>query len=268
MRERMPVPAALLERLPKLKLICITGANNRTLDQAAAAARGVEIRHTRQPGTEHPTAEITWALILAAARNVTREAQVLREGGWQETLGFTLHGRTLGLVGLGRIGKLVAGIGRAFGMEIIAWSPNLTEERAADAGVRMVSKAELMSGSDVISLHLVLSDRTRGVIGRGDIALMRKDAILVNSSRGPLVDEAALLDALQAGRIGGAGLDVFEQEPLPADHPFRTLANVAATPHLGYVSRESYAVFFADTVENIEGFLAGRPVRVLAPPTT
>ena len=265
MRERMAVPAALIRLLPKLKLIVVTGAHNRTLDLAAAAARGIAVSHTRSAGTEHPTSELTWALILAASRHVVFENRALREGSWQKTVGTTLHGRTLGIVGLGRLGSVVAGIGKAFGMKVIAWSPNLTPERAEAGGARLVTKAELFAESDVITLHMVLSERTRGLIGPEDLALMRQDAVLVNTSRGALVDEAALLDVLTRRKIGAAALDTFEQEPLPLDHPFRILDNVVATPHLGYVTRETFEVFFPDMVENIEAFLAGRPIRLLHP---
>ncbi len=268
MRERMAVPAPLIGRLPKLKLIVITGAHNRTLDLAAAAAHGITVSHTRSAGTEHPTSELTWALILAASRQVVFENRILREGGWQKTVGATLHGRTLGIVGLGRLGCAVAGIGRAFGMEVIAWSPNLTPERAQAGGARLATKAELFARSDVVTLHMVLSERTRGLIGAEELALMRQDAVLVNTSRGPLVDEAALLDILIRRKIGAAALDVFDNEPLPADHLFRTLDNVVATPHIGYVTRETFAVFFPDMVENIEAYLAGRPIRLLNPAGT
>ncbi len=264
MRERMAVPAALIERLPRLKMIAITGAHNRTLDLTAAAAHGVVVSHTRDAGSERPTAELTWALILAAARQVCRENHTLRTGGWQQTVGTTLFGRTLGVLGLGRLGSVVAGIGKAFGMEVVAWSPNLTAERARAAGARLVSKEELFAQSFVVTLHMVLSDSTRGLVGAQDLARMGKGSILVNTSRGPLVDEAALLDALRRRAIVSA-LDCFDQEPLPADHPFRALDNVVATPHLGYVTRETFEVFYSDTVENIEAFLAGRPIRLLAP---
>ena len=263
LRERMAVPAALIERLPKLKLIVVTGVYNRTLDLAAANARGVTVSHTRTAGTEHPTSELTWALILASARNVCLESRILREGGWQQTVGATLHGRTLGVIGLGRLGGVVANIGRAFGMEVVAWSPNLTEERAQSGGARLVTKTELLSQSYVVTLHMVLSDRTRGLIGAEDLALMRPDSILVNTSRGPLVDETALLDVLRRKAIAAAAMDCFDQEPLPVGHPFRTMDNVVATPHLGYVTRETYQIFFPDTVENIEAFMAGAPVRLL-----
>lgn len=265
MRERMAVPAALIERLPRLKLICVTGPHNRTLDLAAAAARGIVVSATRNAATQHATAELTWALILAAARGLAQEAATLRAGGWQETVGTTLHGRTLGVLGLGRIGATVAGLGKAFGMPVIAWSPNLTAERAALEGVRLVGREALFAESDVLSLHLVLSERTRALVGADDLARMKPDSILVNTARGPLIDEAALVAALTARRIGMAGLDVFDLEPLPANHPLRTLPNVVATPHLGYVTRETYAVFFPDTVENIEAFAAGAPIRRLDP---
>jgi D-3-phosphoglycerate dehydrogenase len=265
MRERMPLPAALIERLPKLKMIAVTGAHNRTLDLAAAAARDIVVSHTRDAATEHPTGELTWALILAAARQVCRENRTLREGGWQQTVGTTLFGRTLGVLGLGRLGSVVAAIGKTFGMEVVAWSPNLTAERAQAGGARLVSKEELFAQSFVVSVHMVLSDRTRGLVGAQDLARMGKDSILVNTSRGPLIDEVALLDALRRRAIGVAALDCFDQEPLPADHPFRSMHNVVATPHLGYVTRETFEVFYPDTVENIEAFLAGRPIRLLTP---
>jgi D-3-phosphoglycerate dehydrogenase len=265
MRERMAVPAALIERLPRLKMIAVTGGHNRTLDLAAAAARNIVVSHTRDASTEHATGELTWALILAAARQVCRENRTLRAGGWQQTVGTTLFGRTMGVLGLGRLGSVVAGIGKAFGMEVVAWSPNLTAERAQTAGARLVSKEELFAQSFVVTLHMVLSERTRGLVGAQELARMGKDSILVNTSRGPLIDEAALLDALRRRAIGVAALDCFDQEPLPADHPFRTLDNVVATPHLGYVTRETFEVFYPDTVENIEAFLAGSPIRLLTP---
>jgi phosphoglycerate dehydrogenase-like enzyme len=265
MRERMAVPAALIERLPRLKMIAVTGAHNRTLELAAAAARDIVVSHTRDAGSEHATGELTWALILAAARQVCRENRTLRVGGWQQTVGTTLFGRTLGVLGLGRLGSVVAGIGKAFGMEVVAWSPNLTAERAQAGGARLVGKEELFAHSFVVTLHMVLSDRTRGLVGAPDLARLGKDSILVNTSRGPLIDEAALLDALRRRAIGAAALDCFDQEPLPADHPFRTMDNVVATPHLGYVTRETFEVFYSDTVENIEAFLAGRPIRLLTP---
>lgn len=263
LRERMPVPAALIERLPKLKLICATGAHNRTLDLDAATARGIVVSHTRNAATENPTSELTWGLILAAARRIDLENRNMRNGGWQTTVGSTLHGRTLGVVGLGRLGQVVARIGAAFGMDILAWSPNLTEERAAAAGARLVSKADLFARSDVVTIHMVLSDRTRGLIGAEELALLGSEGILVNTSRGPLVQEGALIAALREGRLGVAALDTFDVEPLPKDHPFRTMDNVLATPHLGYVTQGTYQVFYPDIVENIEAFLAGQPIRLL-----
>jgi phosphoglycerate dehydrogenase-like enzyme len=263
MRERMPVPGALIQHLPKLKLICVTGAHNRTLDLHAATARGIVVSHTENASTEHPTSELTWALILAAARRVVRENQSIRSGGWQTTVGQTLHGRTLGVLGLGRVGKAVARIGAAFGMNLLAWSPNLTAQRAGQADARLVSKSELFAESDVVTVHLVLGDRSRGIVGAEELALMRKDSILVNTSRGPLIQEPALIDALRERRLGVVALDTFDTEPLPADHPFRSMDNVLATPHVGYVTEETFRQFYARTVENIEAFLAGRPIRVL-----
>jgi phosphoglycerate dehydrogenase-like enzyme len=263
MRERMPVPAALIQRLPRLKLICVTGAHNRTLDLQAATARGIVVCHTENASTEHPTSELTWALILAAARRIVLENQRIRAGKWQGTVGQTLHGRILGLLGLGRVGKSVARIGAAFGMNLVAWSPNLTAERAAEADARLVSKSELFAESDVVTVHLVLGDRTRGIVGAAELALMRKDSILVNTSRGPLIQEAALIDALRERRPGIAALDTFDTEPLPLEHPFRSMDNVLATPHLGYVTADTYRQFYASTVENIEAFLAGQPIRLL-----
>jgi phosphoglycerate dehydrogenase-like enzyme len=265
MRERMPVPAALIERLPRLKLIVVTGAHNRTLDLAAAAARGVVVSCTRNADGQFPTSELAWALILGAARHTAAETLALREGGWQTTVGRTLRGATLGILGLGRIGQTMARLGQAFGMATIAWSPNLTAGKAEGAGCELVSKEELFGRSDVLTIHMVLSERTRGLVGAADLARLKADAILVNTSRGPLVDEAALIAALKAKSFGVAALDVFDDEPLPADHPFRTMANVVATPHLGYVTRETYRVFYADTVEDIEAFLAGAPIRLLKP---
>jgi phosphoglycerate dehydrogenase-like enzyme len=263
MRERMPVPGALIQRLPKLKLICVTGAHNRTLDLQAATARGIVVSCTESASTEHPTSELTWALILAAARSIVVENQSIRSGGWQTSVGRTLHGRTLGLLGLGRVGQTVARIGAAFGMNLLAWSPNLTAQRATEAGARLASKSELFAESDVVTVHLVLGDRTRGIVGAEELALMRSDSILVNTSRGPLIQEPALIDALRKGRPGVAALDTFDTEPLPADHPFRSMDNVLATPHLGYVTEDTYRQFYASTVESIEAFLAGQPIRLL-----
>ena len=265
MRERLPFPRALFERLPRLRLIVLTGARSPSLDAQAATDHGVVISHTRGGGTDATTSELTWALILAAARHLPREERRMREGGWQSTLGFTLRDKTLGVLGLGKLGSRVARIGQAFEMNVIAWSANLTAEKADEIGVTRVEKEELFSRSDVLTVHLVLSERSRGLVGARELALMKPTALLVNTSRGPIVDEAALVAALTAGRIGGAGLDVFNEEPLPRDHPLRRLENAVLTPHLGYVTTETYAQFYQDTVEDIAAFLAGSPIRVLNP---
>ncbi|MFE7585961.1 D-2-hydroxyacid dehydrogenase family protein [Streptomyces gardneri] len=264
MRERTPVDAALLDRLPRLRLIVTSGLRNASVDVAAARARGITVCGTAS--SSEPPTELTWALLLGLARHVRTEAQALREGGpWQSTVGADLAGRTLGLVGLGKIGGRVARIGLAFGMDVHAWSPNLTEERAAEHGVRLAKdRRELLGSSDFVSLHMVLSDRTRGLIGEPELRAMRPSAYLVNTSRAGLVDGGALLRALREGWIAGAGLDVFETEPLPADDPLRTLPNVLALPHLGYVTEGNYGRYFGQAVEDIEAYLAGTPVRELS----
>jgi len=264
MRERMPVPAALIERLPRLKLIVVTGAHNRTLDLEAARARGIRVCHTGGGESFHATTELAWALIFAALRHLPQEDRRMRQGLWQGTVGRTLHGRTLGLLGLGRLGGRMAEVARAFGLNIIAWSQNLTEERCAELGARRVERETLFRESEILSLHLVLSERTRGIVGAAELALMRPDAILINTSRGPLVDEAALLAALREKRIAAAGLDVYDTEPLPEDHPLRGLDNAVLSPHLGYVTEGTYRVFFADMVEDIAAWKKGVPIRVLA----
>lgn len=263
LRERTPFPAALLGDLPDLKFVCITGAHNRTFDFAEARKRDIVVSHTRNGASEFPTAEMTWALILAVMRNLPQEDRALRSGGWQTTIGSTLHGKTLGVIGLGRIGIHVAAIGRAFGMHVIGWSPNLTPERAAAAGVTFVTKDQLFAQSDVVALHMVLSDHTRHVVGAAEIARMRQGAVVVNTSRSLLIDEAALIEALRSGRIR-AGLDVFSTEPMTQDHPFLSLKNVVLTPHLGFVTEEVYSVFFQEAAENIRAYLSGRPIRVLS----
>ena len=265
-RERMPVPAALIERLPNLKMICVTGLYNRTLDAAAATRRGVLVSYTELRGPyRKATCELTWGLILSVARHIPHEAAHMRTGGWQTTAGFALAGKTLGLLGLGRQGRHMVPIAKAFGMEVIAWSNSLTAEAAAAVGVRRVDKDELFVGSDVLSVHLVLGERSRGIVGARELALMKPTAILVNPARGPIVDETALIDALRSKRIAGAGLDVYAVEPLPPQHPLRTLPNVVLTPHLGYGVREFFEVAYGDTVENIEAYLAGKPIRILTP---
>jgi phosphoglycerate dehydrogenase-like enzyme len=256
MRERTPMTAALLDRLPNLKLIASTGSRNAAIDLAAAKRRGIEVRHTGYRAA--PTIEFTWALILALARNLTVENASLRNGGWQTqtAVGADLHDRTLGVLGLGRIGSRVAEIGRAFGMNVIAWSQNLTQEKAAASGARLVSRDELFRGADFLTIHLVLGARSRGTVGKPELGLMKPTAFLINTARGPIVDEAALVEALREQRIAGAALDVFDQEPLPAEHPFRHLANVLATPHLGYGSRSLYELFYQDTVTNIKAWIS------------
>jgi phosphoglycerate dehydrogenase-like enzyme len=253
MRERTPLGAALIERLPNLKLIASTGPRNASIDLKAAAARGITVVHTGYFGS--PTVELTWALILASGRHLVAEAAAVRSGGWQHSIGDDLSGKTLGLIGLGHIGSQVAKIGLAFGMSVIAWSQNLTAEKAGALGAALVSKEELLRRADIVSVHLVLSERTRGLIGAGELALMKRSARLVNTSRGPIVVEAALIAALQAGQIAGAAVDVYDVEPLPADHPYRNMHNLLATPHIGYVSRGLYERFYRDTVANIIAWL-------------
>jgi len=253
MRERTPMARAIIERLPNLRLIASTGPANASIDLAAAGERGVQVVHTGYWSA--PTVELTWALILADARHLVTETAAVRGGGWQQSVGEDLNGRTLGLLGLGNIGSAVARIGKAFGMNLIAWSQNLTAERAAAADAVLVPKEELFRQADVVSIHLVLSRRTRGLIGAPELGLMKRTARLVNTSRGPIVDEAALVDALRKGELGEAAIDVFDQEPLPSNHPFRQLPNVLATPHIGYVSRSLYQRFYQDTVENIRKWL-------------
>jgi phosphoglycerate dehydrogenase-like enzyme len=257
MRERTPLRRDVIERLPKLKLIASTGMRNASIDADAAAERGIAIVHTSYISS--PTVELTWALILAGARHVVSENASLRGGGWQRSVGEDLAGKTLGIVGLGNIGAQVAKVALAFGMQVIAWSQNLTREAAAAAGARLVSKEELLRAADVVSIHLVLSGRTRGLIGAAELQLMKPTARLVNTSRGPIVVEGALIDALANGRIAGAAIDVFDVEPLPPEHPFRRLDRVLATPHIGYVSRGLYERFYRDTVANIVAWLDACP---------
>ncbi|MEU9500280.1 D-2-hydroxyacid dehydrogenase family protein [Streptomyces sp. NPDC048196] len=263
MRERTPFPASLLARLPRLRLLITSGMRNAAIDLAAAAGHGITVCGTAS-NTEPPV-ELTWALILGLARNVVAENTAMRAGGpWQSTLGADLHGRTLGLLGLGKIGGRVARIGLAFGMDVVAWSRNLTAERAAEVGVRAAAgKEELLEAADFVSVHLVLGDRTRGLLGADELRRMRPTSYLVNTSRAAIVDQEALLRALRENWIAGAGLDVFDQEPLPAGHPLRTLPNVLALPHLGYVTRRNYEGYFQQAVEDITAFLAGTPVRQL-----
>ncbi|MFM0077656.1 D-2-hydroxyacid dehydrogenase family protein [Paraburkholderia sediminicola] len=253
MRERTPLSRVVIEGLPNLKLIASTGPGNVSIDQEAAAERGIEIRHTGYSST--PTIEMTWALILAMARNIPLENQSVRQGGWQLSLGEELAGKTLGLLGLGHIGSAVGIIGRAFRMNVIAWSENLTEERAAEKGVQRVSKDVLFSTADFLSIHVRFSERTRGLVGATELALMKPTSRLINTSRGAIVDNAALLRALTTGQIAGAALDVYDVEPLDNPHPLRELPNVLATPHIGYVSKDLYRTFYDDTVQNIVRWL-------------
>jgi phosphoglycerate dehydrogenase-like enzyme len=253
MRERTPLPRALIERLPRLKLICSTGRRNASIDLVAAAERGIEVLHTGYTST--PTVELTWALILAGARQLTAESASLRNGGWQTTVGDDLAEHTLGIIGLGNVGSLVAQVGRAFGMKLLAWSQNLTAPKAEAAGARLVTREELLREADIVTIHLVLSPRTAGLIGAAELALMKPTARLINTSRGPLVQEAALIAALAGGAIAGAAIDVFDIEPLPPDHPYRRLDNLLATPHIGYVSRGLYQRFYGDTVANLTAWL-------------
>ncbi|BBY57001.1 2-hydroxyacid dehydrogenase [Mycolicibacterium sarraceniae] len=253
MRERTPLPRSIIERLPNLKMIASTGPFNASIDMAAAEEHGIHLGTTG--GTVASTVELTWALILAGARNLVSESLSIRDGGWQVSVGRELSGRVLGVLGLGRIGARVARIGEAFGMQVIAWSQNLTPEAAAEAGATRVDKEELFAGSDVLTVHMKLSERSTGLIGAAELALMKPTALLVNTSRGPLVDEAALVAALEAKSIRAAALDVFDTEPLPAGHPLRTLDNVIATPHIGYVADRPYRIFFSDAVAAIAEWL-------------
>lgn len=259
MRERTPIPRSLLARLPNLELLVTTGPFNAAIDIEAASEHGVTVCGTG--GLIPPTAELTWGLILGCVKQLHVSDAAVRAGGWQVVLGGDLHDARLGIVGLGRYGSLVARVGRAFEMDVVAWSQNLTEERCADLGVRRVSKEELFSESDVVSIHLVLSERSRGLVGAEELRAMKPTAYLVNTSRGPIVDEDALVRALEERWIAGAGLDVFDEEPLPADHPLRRLDNVLLSPHMGYVTRATYEVFYGDAVGDIEAFLDGRIVR-------
>jgi phosphoglycerate dehydrogenase-like enzyme len=263
MRERTPFPRSLIAQLGTLRLLVTTGARNAAIDVAAAREHGITVCGTRSLPT--PTAELTWGLILALARHIPAEDRALREGRWQTTLGSGLHGKTLGVVGLGNLGGQVARIGRAFGMDVLSWSQNLTAERAAEAGATLVPRDELLARADVVTVHLVLSDRTRGLIGARELALMRPTATLVNTSRGPIVDERALTAALEARAIAGAAVDVYDAEPLAADHPFRRLDNLLLTPHIGYVTREGDALFYGDAADDIHAYLGGTPVRVIEP---
>jgi phosphoglycerate dehydrogenase-like enzyme len=253
MRERTPLPRGVIERLPRLKMIASTGPFNASIDMAAAEDHGIHVSTTG--GYVESTVELTWALILAAGRRIVDESLSVRAGGWQTSVGLQLGGSVLGVLGLGRIGARVARVGVAFGMNVIAWSTNLTPEAAEKAGATYVSKDELFSRADVLTVHLVLSERSRGLVGAHELALMKPTAMLINTSRGPIVDESALVDAVRSRRIAGAGLDVFDTEPLPADHPLRSLDTVVATPHIGYVADRVYRTFYGETADNIARWL-------------
>jgi D-3-phosphoglycerate dehydrogenase len=262
MRERTPFLRDTLAALPDLKLLITTGPRNKSIDVAAAKERGVTVACTGTFGS--PTIGITFGLILELTRRIGFENARMKAGApWQVTIGHDVGAMTLGIVGLGNLGKRVAGVAKAFGMKVIAWSPNLTPEKCQEAGVEYATKEDLLRNADIVTIHVQLSDRSRGLIGEKDIALMKPTAYLVNTSRGPIVDEKALVAALSAGRLGGAGLDVFDVEPLPVDHPFRKLDNVVLTPHLGYVSVESYKIYFTDIVANIRNFIDGKPVKLM-----
>ena len=261
MRERSPFDKALLQGLPKLKLLVTGGMRNAAIDIAAAKAQGIQVCGT--DSYKHAAPELTWALIMASTRNLVAEANSLRAGNWQVGLGGDLYGKTLGILGLGSIGQKVAQFAQAFGMRVIAWSENLTPERAAQSGVTWVSKQALFEQADILTVHLVLSDRSRGLVDAQALGWMKPGARLVNTARGPIVDEQALVQALQSGRLAGAALDVYSEEPLPADHPFRHLPNVLATPHVGYVSEQNYRQFYVQMIEDIQAWANGASIRAL-----
>jgi phosphoglycerate dehydrogenase-like enzyme len=262
MRERTPFTRALFEKLPSLRLLVTTGMRNASIDLEAAADHKVTVCGTR--AGQHATAELAFGLLLSLARNLATEFRNMREGRWQTTLGSDVRGKTLGILGLGRLGTEMARFGQAFGMHTIAWSQNLTAEKAKECGVERVEKADLFRRADFLSVHLVLSERTRGLVGAAELALMKPTAYLINTSRGPIVDAAALTAALRQKRLAGAALDVYDTEPLPAAHPLRFEPRAVLTPHIGYVTEETYRIFYGDMVEAIEAWLAGKPVRVIA----
>jgi len=261
MRERTPFPAATLARLPRLELLVTTGMTNASIDLAAAAAAGVTVCGTGSAGNAMP--ELTIGMIIALLRSFAAEDAAVRAGRWQHTIGVGLAGRTLGVLGLGRLGIPVARLAQAFGMEVIAWSPNLTAERAREHDVKAVSKEELFRRSDVVTIHMPLSERSRGIVGASELALMRPSAYLINTSRGPIVDEGALIEVLADGRIAGAGLDVYDTEPLPLEHPLRSMPRTLLLPHVGYVTGDAYEVFYRDAVADILAWADGEPLRVL-----
>lgn len=262
MRERTAFPREVFEKLPALQLLVTTGMANASIDVAAATDHGVTVCGT--PGSPTAAPELTWALLLAAARHLPAEENSLRAGTWQSTVGFELAGKTLGIVGLGKIGRRVAAYGRAFGMEVLAWSQNLTTAAAEEAGARLVSKEELFRASDVVTLHLRLSPRSENTVGEAELRLLGPEGILVNTARGPLVNQDALIRALSQGWIRGAALDVFDEEPLPAGHPLLAAPNTVLSPHLGYVTQESYREFYGGAFEDVTAWLAGSPIRTIS----
>jgi phosphoglycerate dehydrogenase-like enzyme len=264
MRERTPFRRDLLERLPNLRLLVTTGMRNAAIDLQAATDLGVLVCGTAG-GPDAPPAELTWGLILALVRHIPREDAATRAGHWGTTVGMSLEHKVLGVLGLGRLGVKVAKVGVAFEMSVIAWSQNLTAEKAAQCGATLVTKDELFARSDILSVHVQLSARTRGLVGARELGLMKPSAYLINTARGPIVDETALIQALQARTIAGAGLDVFDEEPLPPGHPFTVLDNTLLAPHMGYVTKDQYQVRYRDTVENVAAYLKGEPLRVLNP---
>lgn len=261
MRERTPFTRSLLASLPQLKLLVSTGKANASIDLDAARDHGIVVCGTESPASSTP--ELAWGLILSVLRSIPTENQAMRDGGYQSTVGTDLAGHRLGIIGLGRLGGRMARIGQAFDMDVVAWSQNLDPADAESLGVQAVSKEELFSTSDVLTIHYKLSDRSRGIVGAAELDLMKNTAVLINTSRGPLVDTDALIDALEAGSIGGAGIDVYDTEPVPADHPLRTAPRTVLTPHLGYVTRDTYSVFYSQAVENVAAWMAGQPIRVL-----
>ncbi|MDD9876222.1 MAG: D-2-hydroxyacid dehydrogenase family protein [Magnetovibrio sp.] len=261
MRERTRFPASQLAKLPDLKLLVTTGMRNLAIDMAAARGQGVDVSGTEMLG--YPAFEHAWALILALVKEIPKEDRAMKDGGWQEGFGVGLNGKTLGVVGLGKLGAQAARVGLAFGMDVVAWSQNLTDERCAEVGVRRVDKETLFATADVITVHMVLSERSTGLVGADEFARMKPTAFLVNTSRGPIVDEAALIAALQDRRIAGAGIDVYDVEPLPIDHPLRECDNAVLTGHTGYVIAELYEKVYAQAVEDVAGWLAGKPARLL-----
>ncbi len=267
LRERTAFPRALIEKLPNLKFMVLTGARASSLDDKAASERGIPISNTPGGGSNASTAELCWALLMSCARDLAKGERLMRTGGWHDGIQQmqVLEGKRLGVLGLGRLGSRVAGYAKAFGMDVVAWSQNLTPEKAAAGGAKYVSKDELLASSDFVTIHLVLSARTRDLIGAGDLAKMKKTAMLINTSRGPIVDEDALIAALKNRTILHAGLDVYDKEPLPADHPLIKLDNVTLIPHLGYVVEESYRYFYEGTIKDIEAWLDGKPINVLNP---